>query len=240
MNLLVSDYDQTVSTDDLSIRFNIKKINKFRKDGNLFMLSTGREYLSIKNEVKKWNIKYDYLSCADGTTMYDRDDKLIFISKMDKDDVKVSEFLKKQYGQKINIYDIISDNSNIPEEKVIQIFDINFIQISRDITKFLDENLINSTYSTNLNCIYLKHKEASKALTIRCLENEIGIEKRNIFTIGDHNNDYEMIRDYNGFTMLWGTKKAREYAIKKYLLMSGLIMDIENNQEKFIKKLRFK
>ncbi len=240
MNLLVSDYDQTVSTDDLSIRFNIKKINKFRKDGNLFMLSTGREYLSIKNEVKKWNIKYDYLSCADGTTMYDRDDKLIFISKMDKDDVKVSEFLKKQYGQKINIYDIISDNSNIPEEKVIQIFDINFIQISRDITKFLDENLINSTYSTNLNCIYLKHKEASKALTIRYLENEISIEKRNIFTIGDHNNDYEMIRDYNGFTMLWGTKKAREYAIKRYLLMSGLILDIENNKEKFIKKLRFK
>lgn len=240
MNLLVSDYDQTVSTDDLSIRFNIKKINKFRKDGNLFMLSTGREYLSIKNEVKKWNIKYDYLSCADGTTMYDRDDKLIFISKMDKDDVKVSEFLKKQYGQKINIYDIISDNSNIPEEKVIQIFDINFIQIIRDITKFLDENLINSTYSTNLNCIYLKHKEASKALTIRYLENEIGIEKRNIFTIGDHNNDYEMIRDYNGFTMLWGTKKAREYAIKRYLLMSGLILDIENNKEKFIKKLRFK
>ena len=240
MNLLVSDYDQTVSTDDLSIRFNIKKINKFRKDGNLFMLSTGREYLSIKNEVKKWNIKYDYLSCADGTTMYDRDDKLIFISKMDKDDVKVSEFLKKQYGQKINIYDIISDNSNIPEEKVIQIFDINFIQISRDITKFLDENLINSTYSTNLNCIYLKHKEASKALTIRYLENEISIEKRNIFTIGDHNNDYEMIRDYNGFTMLLGTKKAREYAIKRYLLMSGLILDIENNKEKFIKKLRFK
>lgn len=240
MNLLVSDYDQTVSTDDLSIRFNIKKINKFRKDGNLFMLSTGREYLSIKNEVKKWNIKYDYLSCADGTTMYDRDDKLIFISKMDKDDVKVSEFLKKQYGQKINIYDIISDNSNIPEEKVIQIFDINFIQISRDITKFLDENLINSTYSTNLNCIYLKHKEASKSLTIQYLENEIGIEKRNIFTIGDHNNDYEMIRDYNGFTMLWGTKKAREYAIKSYLLMSGLILDIENNKEKFIKKLRFK
>lgn len=240
MNLLVSDYDQTVSTDDLSIRFNIKKINEFRKNGNLFMLSTGREYLSIKNEVKKWNIKYDYLSCADGTTMYDRDDKLIFISKMDKDDVKVSEFLKKQYGQKINIYDIISDNSNIPEEKVIQIFDINFIQISRDITKFLDENLINSTYSTNLNCIYLKHKEASKALTIRYLENEIGIEKRNIFTIGDHNNDYEMIRDYNGFTMLWGTKKAREYAIKRYLLMSGLILDIENNKEKFIKKLRFK
>lgn len=240
MNLLVSDYDQTVSTDDLSIRFNIKKINKFRKDGNLFMLSTGREYLSIKNEVKKWNIKYDYLSCADGTTMYDRDDKLIFISKMDRDDVKVSEFLKKQYGQKINIYDIISDNSNIPEEKVIQIFDINFIQISRDITKFLDENLINSTYSTNLNCIYLKHKEASKSLTIQYLENEIGIEKRNIFTIGDHNNDYEMIRDYNGFTMLWGTKKAREYAIKSYLLMSGLILDIENNKEKFIKKLRFK
>ena len=240
MNLLVSDYDQTVSTDDLSIRFNIKKINKFRKDGNLFMLSTGREYLSIKNEVKKWNIKYDYLSCADGTTMYDRDDKLIFISKMDRDDVKVSEFLKKQYGRKINIYDIISDNSNIPEEKVIQIFDINFIQISRDITKFLDENLINSTYSTNLNCIYLKHKEASKSLTIQYLENEIGIEKRNIFTIGDHNNDYEMIRDYNGFTMLWGTKKAREYAIKSYLLMSGLILDIENNKEKFIKKLRFK
>lgn len=240
MNLLVSDYDQTISTDDLSIKFNIKKINEFRKNGNLFMLSTGREYLSIKREVKKWSIKYDYLSCADGTTLYDRNDKLIFISKMNKEDIKVIEFLEKKYGRKINIYDVISDNSNIPEEKVIQILDIKFNYIMKDIINFLDKNLIDSKYSTNLNCIYIKSKEASKSLTIRYLENLINIKKKNIFTIGDHNNDYEMIRDYNGFTMLWGTKMAREYAIKKYLLMSGLIYDIENNNEKFVKKLRFK
>ena len=113
-------------------------------------------------------------------------------------------------------------------------------QIIEDIKVYFDRYLENSSYTINFNNIYVKPRFINKSSTIEYLENKINIEKKDIFTIGDHNNDYEMIKDYNGFTMLWGTKMAREYAIKKYLFMSGLICDIENNNEKFVKKLRFR
>lgn len=240
MKLLVSDYDQTLSMDDITIKFNLKKIKEFRDNGNIFMLSTGRTYSSIKEEIQKWNISYDYLSCVDGTSLYDSNDNLLFFSKLNADDLNYSNQLKTKYKSKIEFFDIDSDESGIPEERIIQIHDIHFKNIIKGIKIFFAEHMNNSNYSYKFNCIYLRPKNASKSTTINYLEQKLNISHNNIFTIGDHNNDYEMIRDYNGFTMLWGTKKAKEYALKKYLMLSQLICDIENPKEEFIKKLRFK
>ena len=239
MKLLVSDYDQTLSMDDYSIKFNIKKIDEFRKNGNLFMLSTGREYSSIKEEIEKWNIKYDYLSCVDGTILFDYSDNLLSIKNMEKEDLRKIYYLKLKYGDKVSFYDVCTED-NITLERVVKILDFKYKQIIEDIKVYFDRYLENSSYTINFNNIYVKPRFINKSSTIEYLENKINIEKRDIFTIGDHNNDYEMIKDYNGFTMLWGTTMAREYAIKKYLFMSGLICDIENNNEKFVKKLRFR
>lgn len=240
MKLLVSDYDQTLSMDDITIKFNLKKIKEFCDNDNIFMLSTGRTYSSIKEEIQKWNISYDYLSCVDGTSLYDSNDNLLFCSKLNADDLNYSNQLKTKYESKIEFFDIDSDESGIPEERIIQIHDIHFKNIIKEIKIFFAEHMNNSNYSYKFNCIYLRPKNASKSTTINYLEQKLNISHNNIFTIGDHNNDYEMIRDYNGFTMLWGTKKAKEYALKKYLMLSQLICDIENPKEEFIKKLRFK
>ena len=40
--LLVSDYDGTFYSDLRNLKINIKAIEKFRKAGNLFAISTGR------------------------------------------------------------------------------------------------------------------------------------------------------------------------------------------------------
>lgn len=240
MKLLVSDYDQTLSMDDITIKFNLKKIKEFRDNGNIFMLSTGRTYSSIKEEIKKWNISYDYLSCVDGTSLYDCNDNLLFNLKLDKADLKYSDYLKLKYESKISFFDIDSDKSGVPEERIIQIHDIHFKDIIIEIKDYFDEYINNSDYLDQFNYIYLRPKSINKSTTINYLEQKLKISHNSIFTIGDHNNDYEMIRDYNGFTMLWGTKKAKEYALKKYLMLSQLICDIENPKEEFTKKLRFK
>ena len=239
MKLLVSDYDQTLSMDDISIKFNIKKINEFRKNGNLFMLSTGRTFSSIKSEAKKYGISYDFLSCADGTSIYDSNNKLIMVSKMDAEDLRKSNYLKLKYGKHVDIFDINNDASLLPEERVITIKLLNYKAEIKSILEYFDKFLINSDYTVLYNNIYLKPKGVNKSYTANYIEKNLEIDKKDIFTIGDHNNDYEMIRDYNGFTMLWGTKKAREYALKKYMMLSQLISDIEKMDEKFVKKLRY-
>lgn len=240
MILLVSDYDQTLSMDDMTIKYNIKRIEKFRENGNLFMLSTGRTYSSIQSEIKKWRIPYDYLSCADGLSLYDSNDNLLYVIKLNHDDLGYCDLLKVKYKSKIDFFDVNSDNSEVPEERVIQIKDIHFKVIANDIQNYFKKYTTDTNCVSRYNSIYLRPKYISKSTAINYIANKLEIEKKDIFTIGDHDNDLEMIRDYNGFTMLWGSKIAKEYALKQYLIMSGLISDIENKNKSFVKKLRFK
>ena len=63
--LLVSDYDLTLKLiydfdNDLLIRANVAAIKKFMDEGNIFMLNTGRAYDSIKEEVNKNHVPYNY------------------------------------------------------------------------------------------------------------------------------------------------------------------------------------
>ena len=64
MKVLVSDFDNTLFTDDYQL--NIKKINEFVDKGNLFIIATGRNYNQLKSDIKGKNIKYSYLICEDG------------------------------------------------------------------------------------------------------------------------------------------------------------------------------
>ena len=71
MQLIVCDFDGTYYTNEESILINNKYINEFRNKGNLFMLSSGRSFKSLKEMTIKYNIPYDYLSCCDGSILYD-------------------------------------------------------------------------------------------------------------------------------------------------------------------------
>ncbi len=240
MNLLVSDYDQTLSMDDITFRINLKKLEEFRKKGNIFMLSTGRDYSSIKSEIKRWHIPYDYVSCGDGTSLYDCDGKTLIHYHLNKHDLSYSSYLKLKYNFKINIIDINSGIDKFPDHRIIEVKDMNFRDTILEIEEYLKQYLQYSNYIIKYNLIYLIPKDINKSATIKFLEDKLKLSKSNIFTIGDHDNDYEMIRDYNGFTMLWGTKKAKECALKQYFLASQLISDIEKNRDSFQYTLRYR
>ncbi len=240
MNLLVSDYDQTLSMDDLTFKINLKKLKEFRQRGNIFMLSTGREYSSIKSEVIRNKIPYDYISCGDGTALYDGGGKLLIHYHLNKNDLDYSTYLKLKYNSKIEITDINSGIENFPDHRIIAIKDIDYKNIILEIEEYFKQYLQYSDYIIKYNLICLIPKGINKSTTIKFLEDELKLKKSSIFTIGDHNNDYEMIRDYNGFSMVWGTRKAKQYALKKYLALSQLMSDIEKNSDSFQKILRYR
>lgn len=240
MNLLVSDYDQTLSMDDITFKINLLKLEEFQKKGNIFMLSTGREYSNIKSEIRKYSIPCDYISCGDGVALYDSDGKLLIHYHLNKNDLDYSTYLKLKYNSKIEITDINSGIDNFPDHRIIQIKDIDYKKIILEIEEYFKQYLQYSDYIIKYNLICLIPKGINKSTTIQFLEDKIKLQKNNIFTIGDHDNDYEMIRDYNGFTMLWGTKKAKQYALKKYFAPSQLMSDIEKNSDSFQKILRYK
>ena len=59
--VLVSDYDKTFYLNDEDIERNKIAVEKFRKEGNIFVIATGRSYYDIKKKIKEYKINYDYL-----------------------------------------------------------------------------------------------------------------------------------------------------------------------------------
>ena len=74
MKLLVSDFDGTFDSRNSksAIDKNIEAIKRFRDQGNIFAIATGRHYESIRKKIEKYQIPYDYLVCADGISTFVR------------------------------------------------------------------------------------------------------------------------------------------------------------------------
>ena len=73
--MLISDYDGTLNVNDdllfkIDLKLNINAIKEFRCKGNIFVISTARGYNSIKEEIVKYNIPYDYLTCNNFKLQY--------------------------------------------------------------------------------------------------------------------------------------------------------------------------
>ena len=53
--LLASDFDRTFYIDEKDIKNNIKYVNLFRENNNIFLIATGRSYSSFKEVLNKFN-----------------------------------------------------------------------------------------------------------------------------------------------------------------------------------------
>lgn len=224
--LLVSDYDDTFKTTDIPFMKNIEAARKFREKGNIFMIATARDYNSIKSEVDKYKIEYDYLSCHDGASLYDNNGNIIdatYIEDIDQLDIKG---LKEKYkyitsikpttnGEKILYYTILTKifvrtnelRSELQRNKQLRLRGIpGIIQVVPNMT--------------------------IKSNSIEYLKKHLGIKDENIFTIGDSQNDIDMIRDYNGFNVLFATPGVYRVSQRPYVMVKNLMTDIENDTVK--------
>ena len=74
---LVSDYDGTFYLNDKDIINNIKKVNDFRKRGNIFVIATGRSFLDFTKKLQQFDIQYDYLIINHGATILNKNHEII-------------------------------------------------------------------------------------------------------------------------------------------------------------------
>ena len=110
--------------------------------------------------------------------------------------------------------------------------------------KYIDEEFINifksikekypkfqyNTYGYNDTYYYLiRPLGVSKSSPIKYLEDKYELDKRSIYTIGDNTNDYELIRDYNGFR-IGNNKDIVDVSLKKYNAVYELVDDINNKK----------
>ncbi len=291
--LLVSDYDLTLKiiydfNNDFLMRANVEAINRLMDAGHIFMLNTGRDYKSIKEEVIANKIPYNYLACNDGTLLLDGNDGLLHCFDLDirdydhellynllkkdglephlvlggmciKNTIKIVEIANKYY---LN-YNIVDDMvifspmslsdalltfiNKYPEFKLRtwKQFDklleyevspknkLKLISLVKGNPIMIDDiNLVASLYHTEIKVFmdkvaYMRRFGIDKTSMIEEVRKREEIEKDDVYTIGDNYNDYEMIRDYHGYTMPWGKTNLKEVCEGIVPSVKSLIKRIE-------------
>lgn len=239
MKLFVTDYDETLYVDDEKIKENNKALKRLQKSDFIVVISTGRSYPSIKNQVDIHNISYDYLSCADGSILYDKDGNIIESFFLNNEIIKpFQEFYKNLNFEEIQ-FSYPEGYSNILKEDNSKLLGINvcistlnytkeivdsFIDMSKDYPEY---NFLNYMHP-NFSYLCIKPKGISKSKTIRCLMDRYNIHLEDVYVIGDSYNDYEMIRDYSGVAMNTSCKEVLDIAKKNYKSVRDYINDILN------------
>lgn len=230
MNLLVSDYDDTLYTNNYSIYLNIEAIKKFRNNGNLFVISTARNFDSIKKEIKKYNIPYDYLNCINGSLLFDNKDNLLKIDYINKDNANnIFRLLEKNdlNTHKITYYDEKNTTNNLDNcvELGISVNDIrNIYKYYKILSHFKDDMSFEFFY----NKFFIKNKK-NKSDGIKDLQELIDIDSKDIYTIGDNINDLEMLQQYNGYNMWFSHPKL-------YGKTNGICLSVKHLIKKIEKK----
>ena len=233
--VLVVDYDRTLFINNSDMLNNINSINKFRENGNIFIIATGRTYNSLKKEIDKYNIEYDYLILNHGSLVIKKDKSTLFHYKIDKNILfDITNYLSK-YKPKSVMYSYYTEDTNDinnPDiSKITIVFqkDIEtFKKVMMDIVKKYNNKL--NIYFTQNYEIEIISKETNKSRAIDLLMKKANFKKENIYTIGDSYTDIEMINDYNGSCMEKSIDILKNNKnIKKYSSVSVLIKDILNS-----------
>ena len=201
MNLLVCDYDNTIKihkqikTKFKRIKFIINKhyLKKYRNTNNILMIATGRYYKSIKEELLKNNIKYDYLSCNYGAELYDNNDNLLYSKPIFKKNI---DLIKKRKYQEITFYK--STNNKITSINIIIKDKLEYQKEYKYLLNNLEKTYIQNKYPK----IKIINKDVNKVDSIEYIIQNNKID--NIYTIGDSIEDKEMLEKYNGYTLPWG------------------------------------
>lgn len=223
MSMLVSDYDGTFNgsvTTSLELNLNIKAVREYMEKGNTFVIATGRAYTSIKGEINRYDIPYDYLICNDGSTVFEKNE-LLHSNGIENDRCKEIISMIDLLGLDYTLFDsrgITRRNNDIVEIAVLVKNIENYRKIKNELSYNFSDLCIDKLYRN----AFIR-KDCRKDYGIEVLCNIVG-RPDNIYTVGNDTNDIEMLKKYDGYRMLFSN--IHEANIKTSTTVHSLIKKI--------------
>lgn len=228
MKIIFSDFDKTLY--DLNYLNNIKAINKFVELGNKFVIITGRSLKQLLPDIKDYNIKYDYLICNDGGTIYNKNKKEIYKVNIEEDVVKDIYYLLKEDRSINNCYidtsTYFTDDLNSQANGIIGTYN-DYNKAYKLLIKIL-EKYPNVTGYLSDNWVNIKSIKATKDQAIRYLINKLNIDRKNLITVGDSINDLSMLLKYDGYCMSCSKEEIKKKIKKEINTLEELIEKIKD------------
>ena len=219
--MLASDYDGTLCIYGAVSRENIEAIGELRKKGDLFVISTGRDYFDAYYFFKvNHSFEYDFLIMNNGAQACDSRGNCIFEAAVCEGKLFSKELIKRcielTRDECIVSFEkdhVIFNVENIKNEKLNELNNINeFVAMHLKCengreAKRVSETL-NREYGKFINaacngrCIDIIKEGISKTHGIIKLADHLGVAKNNIWTVGDNYNDVDMVKAFHGCAML--------------------------------------
>ena len=198
MILLASDFDNTIYLEDdiEATNRNINKIKDFMSKGNSFCIITGRNYTDLKALLNKYNIPYTYLICEDGAKIFNYVDYCLDTINLDKEEIeKVIPILEEN---KCDYYldDGYNETTNYNDCVKIVVKEKNKDKANELIKKIKDKVDIH-IYASRVH-INIIHKSVNKRNALKKLFNLEELDYNTLRVIGDNDNDYEMLKEFEG------------------------------------------
>ena len=206
MKIIVSDFDGTFFNSQYEQ--NIKKINDFVEKGNLFIIATGRGRNNLNKDIKNKKIKYSYLICNDGATIYNNRNENLYTSYINTETIyKVCDELDKDK----NISFTLLENDMYASASMASAISAKYQdrKLAEETMNKITNQFDDLTAYLSTNYINLRNKTTSKEIGIRILAEQFDFNTNDIFVIGDDVNDIEMCKEYKSFT--YENSKIKDY-----------------------------
>lgn len=251
MKLLATDYDGTLKYTNMVTQEDLIAIKKWKEQGNLFVINTGRSMESILAEVRKYNIPVDYFVTNNGGMVFDKELHELFSSYLDNTvaiDIMYATHLiggvvsyvvnDGIYRHRIIIDEKLEEKRypglapNMSEEELMRMNKYAQIVISMsDISSALElADLINDHFSekvvayANKFVVDVVPKGISKAAGVQFLMDRENVVVEDTYTIGDAYNDIPLMKfGVNGSCMNSATDELKKYAKYHYDCVGELI-----------------
>ena len=237
MKLLASDYDGTLRRNGVIREKDLLAIRRFREAGNLFGVVTGRCYDMIRNEFTHYGLELDFLICNNGSTIFDLEGNCLMQINLEQElALDVLHYLEKEPDLLFGACDgkhyfnetkgnfgtplfpqpvghVLSTKDDVLKKNEITAFFYRgsdyhaTLRIGEEIRREVGDAL---GYHPNGSAMDLSPSGVNKANTLHLLaKTHRDVE---ITTIGDHMNDIDMVREFNGFAIADGRDELKEVA----------------------------
>lgn len=201
MRVIASDFDNTLYVkDDIEMKQNISSVKKFINSGNIFIIITGRSFSNIKKVLNELDIPYSYLICQDGANIFDKDDKCIKSTLLDKNKSIILEEYMKNNNLDYSFESAFNDNDIIDNAVKITVTLSGIEDAKKVLEKIKKETNVPFYGYVSTKHINIIDDYVNKSYALNYLKDNNYIANK-IEVIGDDINDFEMLSNFEGVVM---------------------------------------
>ena len=228
--ILFSDFDRTLffPEDEVKTQTNIEAVKKWREQGHQFCVTTGRSYTSVTRRCPQITKLCDYYIVDGGAILLSEFGNIIEVFHIKPETIlEITEFSKHLPEIPIPFY-YTPDSEGAPLKtegvtkfrlffKNVDLLDrvAMLLEKSFPVFAFTCEAASSHKELAGQNgFVEVIPRELGKSHAIEVLRRRAGIPLEDIVTVGDGLNDYEMVRDYNGYAIKGSKLNSLHHQLK--------------------------